>query len=160
LSPPSDPGSPLHPQPGLDQLDALIAKVRGAGQPVTTRTVRMALPRGVDLTAYRVIQEALTNALRYAPGAPTEVVVDRDGDALVIEVTDDGAAAATGPPEGGITAGGVTAWGVAAGGVAAGGGSGLLGLAERLRIYHGTLEAGRRLGGGFQVRAHIPLEST
>jgi signal transduction histidine kinase len=128
----------LRPQPGLDQLDALVAKVRAAGQPVTTRVGELALPRGVDLTAYRVVQEALTNALRYAPGADTEVVVERDGTELVVEVTN-----ATGRPDG-------TA--------AVGAGSGLLGLAERLRLYHGTLEAGRRLGGGFRVRARIPLE--
>jgi signal transduction histidine kinase len=129
----------LRPQPGLDQLDALVAKVRAAGQPVTTRVGGLALPRGVDLTAYRVVQEALTNALRYAPGADTEVVVERDGAELVVEVTN-----AAGPPD---RTGAV------------GAGSGLLGLAERLRLYHGTLEAGRRLGGGFRVRARIPLES-
>jgi signal transduction histidine kinase len=127
----------LRPQPGLDQLDALIANVRAAGQPITARTVEVALPRGIDLTAYRVVQEALTNALRYAPGARTEVVVDRDGGALVVEVINDGGR----PP---------------AGEVSAGAASGLLGLAERLRLYGGTLEAGGRPGGGFRVRADIP----
>jgi signal transduction histidine kinase len=131
---------PLRPQPGLDQLDALVAAVRAAGQPVTARVTRIDLPGGVDLAAYRVVQEALTNALRYAPGARTEVVVDRDGDALVIEVTDDGTAAPV-PPAG------------------AGTGTGLIGLAERLGLYQGTLEAGRRVGGGFRVRARIPLDA-
>jgi signal transduction histidine kinase len=131
---------PLRPQPGLDQLDALVAAVRAAGQPVTARTRELDLPGGVDLAAYRVVQEALTNALRYAPGARTEVVVDRDGDTLVIEVTDEGTGAA--PAEGRVP----------------GGGTGLLGLAERLGLYHGTLEASRRIGGGFRVRARIPLE--
>jgi signal transduction histidine kinase len=130
---------PLRPQPGLDQLDALVAAVRAAGQPVTTRTRVPALSGGVDLAAYRVVQEALTNALRYAPGARTEVVVDRDGDALLIEVTDDGVHGD--PPR-----------------HPAGAGTGLIGLAERLGLYHGTLEAGRRVGGGFRVRARIPLE--
>jgi signal transduction histidine kinase len=129
----------LRPQPGLDQLDALVDKVRTAGQPVTTRVAAGPLPRGVDLTAYRVVQEALTNALRYAPGADTEIVVERDGEVLIVEVTDDGVGPVGGP--------GVL-----------GAGSGLLGLAERLKLYHGTLEAGRRLGGGFRVRARIPLE--
>ena len=132
---------PLRPQPGLDQLDALVATVRAAGQPVTARVAPVELPGGVDLAAYRVVQEALTNALRYAPGARTEVVVDLDGDALVIEVTDDGTAAPV-PP------------------AAAGTGTGLIGLAERLGLYRGTLEAGRRVGGGFRVRARIPLESS
>jgi signal transduction histidine kinase len=132
---------PLRPQPGLGQLDALVAAVRAAGQPITVRTRPLDLPGGVDLAAYRVIQEALTNALRYAPGARTEVVVDRDGESLVIEVTDDGTGAA---PAGGAT----------------GGGTGLLGLAERLGLYHGTLEAGRHAGGGFRLRARIPLEDT
>jgi len=132
---------PLRPQPGLDQLDALVATVRAAGQPVTARVAPVELPGGVDLAAYRVVQEALTNALRYAPGARTEVVVGLDGDALVIEVTDDGTAAPV-PP------------------TAAGTGTGLIGLAERLGLYQGTLEAGRRVGGGFRVRARIPLESS
>ncbi len=138
LSPAEDGAdAPLRPSPGLGQLDALVAKVRAAGQPVTTRTVPVSLPRAVDLAAYRVIQEALTNALRYAPGARTEVVVDRDADGLVVEVTND--AAATREPVDGT-------------------GSGLVGLAERVRLFHGTLAAGRRLGGGFRVRAVIPLD--
>ncbi len=138
----ADPGPvPLRPQPGLDQLDALVAAVRAAGQPVTTRTRVPALPGGVDLAAYRVVQEALTNAIRYAPGARTEVVVDREGDTLLIEVTDDGVPGDP-PPH-----------------PAPGAGTGLIGLAERLGLYHGTLEAGRRVGGGFRVRARIPLEA-
>src|SRR6266545_3864677 len=90
---------PLHPQPGLDQLDALIDNVRQAGQPVSARRTPVALPRGMDLTAYRVVQEALTNALRYAPGAPTDIAITIEPSAgpstvegrtdLVIEVTND-----------------------------------------------------------------------
>jgi signal transduction histidine kinase len=106
----------------------------------------VALPRGLDLTAYRVVQEALTNALRYAPGAATDVVVTASsakGDAdLVIEVVNDAP-----PPGTAIPASG------------AGSGTGLLGLAERLRLYGGTLETGRRLGGGFRVLARLPLEA-
>jgi signal transduction histidine kinase len=144
----------LHPQPGLDQLDALIEGVRRAGQPVSARRTPLALPRGVDLTAYRVVQEALTNALRHAPGAPTDIVITTQpstepaaastaagGTDLVIEVTNEA------PPPGTPAGGG------------GGSGTGLLGLAERLRLYGGTLETGRRVGGGFWVRARLPLDA-
>jgi signal transduction histidine kinase len=144
----------LHPQPGLDQLDTLVDNVRGAGQPVSVQRTPTALPRGVDLAAYRVIQEALTNALRYAPGARTDVVIALASsevgegagkvEELVVEVTNDEAPA------------GAARVGVSGG---AGTGSGLLGLAERLHLYQGTLETGRRLGGGFWLRARMPLES-
>jgi signal transduction histidine kinase len=131
----------LHPQPGLDQLDALVDNVRRAGQPVSVRRTLAQLPRGMDLTAYRVVQEALTNALRYAPGARTEIDIGTEPPAdLVIEVTNDA------PPPGAQHASG-------------GSGTGLLGLAERLRLYGGTLETGRRVGGGFRVRARMPLEA-
>jgi signal transduction histidine kinase len=148
----------LHPQPGLDQLDALIESVRQAGQPVSVRRMPVALPRGVDLTAYRVVQEALTNALRHAPGAATDIAitiqpstqppsaasVTNGGIVLLIEVTND----APPPPARPNDDAGV------------GSGTGLVGLAERLRLYAGTLEAGRRVGGGFRVRARIPLDTT
>src|SRR5262249_45432322 len=106
---------PLRPQPGLQQLDALVEHVRAAGQPVTLRhSPGCALPRGVDSAAYRVVQEALTNALRYAPGASTEVMLEHSGDVLLVEVVDAGTAAHP-PPT-------------------VGRGSGLLGLAERLSL--------------------------
>jgi len=132
-------GVPLRPQPGLDQLDALVETVQAAGQPVTAQRVPVPLPPAIDRTAYRVVQEALTNALRYAPGARTEVTVAPEDDALVIEVTDDGTGTGDGeaPP---------------------GTGTGLAGLAERLRLHGGTLTAGRRLHGGYRVHATIPLE--
>jgi signal transduction histidine kinase len=133
----------LHPQPGLEQLDQLIATVRQAGLPVTSRRTPVNLPRGLDLTAYRVVQEALTNALRYAPGAATDVAVTAGDDDLVIEVVNDAPPPGTAVPEAG-----------------AGSGTGLLGLAERLKIYGGTLETGRRLGGGFRLTARLPLEAT
>jgi signal transduction histidine kinase len=146
----------LHPQPGLDQLDALIENVRRAGQPVSARRTPVALPRGMDLTAYRVVQEALTNALRHAPGARTDIVITTEPSTepasaastadgrtdLVIEVTNDA------PPPGTPL------------GIGVGSGTGLLGLAERLRLYGGTLETGRRVGGGFRVRARMPLDAT
>jgi signal transduction histidine kinase len=143
----------LHPQPGLDQLEVLIDNVRRAGQPVSARRTPAALPHGMDLTAYRVVQEALTNTLRHAHGAHTEVTIttkpsagqpsEPGGTDLVIEVTNDA------PPPG-------TASGPATG---AGAGSGLLGLTERLRLYGGTLETGRRTGGGFHLRARMPLDA-
>jgi signal transduction histidine kinase len=145
---------PLHPQPGLDQLDALIDNVRQAGQPVSARRTPIALPRGMDLTAYRVVQEALTNALRYAPGAPTDIAITTEPSAepstvegrtdLVIEVTNDA------PPPGARPDNST----------GTGSGTGLLGLAERLRLYGGTLETGRRVGGGFRLRAQMSLDAT
>jgi signal transduction histidine kinase len=157
LTPGSADDELLHPQPGLDQLDALVESVRQAGQPVSARRTPVALPRGVDLTAYRVVQEALTNALRHAPGAPTDIAItiqpstqppavastrDERTD-LVIEVTNDAPPPDTPPGAGG----------------GAGSGAGLLGLAERLRLYGGTLETGRRVGGGFRLRARMPLDA-
>jgi signal transduction histidine kinase len=152
---PGSTGDLLHPQPGLDQLDALIEGVRQAGQPVSVRRTPVVLPRGIDLTAYRVVQEALTNALRHAPGAPTEIAITTEPSTapssaastadgrtdLVIEVTNDAPPGT--PPRADV-----------------GSGSGLLRLAERLRLYGGTLETGRRVGGGFRVRARMPLDAT
>jgi signal transduction histidine kinase len=130
----------LHPQPGLDHLDALIGTVRAAGQPVTLRHESGAVPQGVDLTAYRVVQEGLTNAMRYAPGTRTSVNLIRDGDALVIEVRNEQPASSLEPA------------------CVEGAGTGLLGLAERLRLYDGTLDAGRSVSGGFHLTARIPLD--
>ena len=107
---------------------------------MTLRRTAREVPYGADLTAYRVVQEGLTNALRYAPGAPTCVEVDRHGDELVVEVRND--APGTPPPD-----------------VQLGGGAGLVGLAERLRLCRGTLETGRRLGGGYRLSARIPWDS-
>ncbi len=129
----------LHPQPGLDQLDALVANVRQAGQPVSVERTPVELSRGIDLAAYRVVQEALTNALRHAPGARTRIGITVDAADLVIEVTNDEPPASVLPPTNGS-------------------GSGLIGLAERLRLYDGRLETGKRPGGGFRVRARMPLE--
>jgi signal transduction histidine kinase len=129
----------LHPQPGLDQIGSLVEKVRTAGLPVSVRRDDIALPHGVELTAYRVVQEALTNALRYAPGAPTSVAITAAPGELVVEVVNDAPPAVSAPHAG------------------AGAGSGLVGLAERLRLYGGTLTAGLLPGGGFRVLARVPL---
>jgi signal transduction histidine kinase len=129
---------PLAPQPGLSGLEALIARVKEAGLQVELHVEGepRALPPGVDVAAYRIVQEALTNALKYAGGARTEVVVRHAADAVDIDVIDDGTIAT---PADGI-------------------GRGLLGMRERVAVFGGTVEAGRRPERGYAVRAHLPLE--
>ncbi|WLQ67686.1 histidine kinase [Streptomyces sp. NBC_01201] len=129
----------LSPQPGLDQLGTLVGRVRDAGQPVTlTATGRpRAVPSGVGLAAYRVVQEALTNTVTHASGATARVTVGYAPEQLRVEVTDTGGGAGTG----------------------AGNGRGLIGLRERLTVYGGTLSAGRCPAGGYRVEALIPLEA-
>ncbi|MFE9426314.1 sensor histidine kinase [Kitasatospora sp. NPDC006697] len=127
----------LEPQPGLDQLEQLVARVRAAGLPVELALAlpEEPLPSGVDLTAYRVVQEALTNAIKHAVGATATVSVAPEGDFLRIEVAN--TAGRPGPQAG------------------TGGGRGLLGMRERLALYGGELDAGRRIGGGYQVKARL-----
>ncbi|MFF7982766.1 sensor histidine kinase [Streptomyces sp. NPDC007901] len=132
----------LEPQPGLERLGPLIDRTRGTGTPVeltVSGTVRP-LPGGVELTAYRVVQEALTNALKHAGGSSAVVRVDYGERELRVEVTDSG-----GTP------------GPAA---ATGNGRGLVGLRERLAVHGGTLSNGPCPLGGYRVRALIPLECT
>ncbi|MDX2296888.1 MULTISPECIES: sensor histidine kinase [Streptomyces] len=131
----------LAPQPGLDRLDALVGRVRDAGLPVglTVTGPPRELPSGIGLAAYRVVQEALTNAVKHAAGATAAVTVEYGPDRLRVEVTDTGGR--PGP------------------GAAAGNGRGLIGLRERLAVYGGTLVTGRRLTGGYRVEALIPLEA-
>jgi signal transduction histidine kinase len=129
----------LAPQPGLDQLGTLVGRVRDTGVPVTltvTGDARL-LPPGIGLAAYRVVQEALTNTVKHAVGASAEVRVDYEPQALRLEIADSGGTA--GPS------------------AATGNGRGLIGLRERLAVYGGSLDAGRRPTGGFRVRAVIPL---
>ncbi|MFB7369498.1 sensor histidine kinase [Streptomyces sp. NPDC056222] len=131
----------LAPQPGLDRLEELAARVRDTGVPVelTVRgTPATELPAGVGLAAYRVVQEALTNAVRHAGGASVSVTVEYAPGEVRVEVADTGGTAR--PPAG------------------PGSGRGLLGLRERLAVYGGTLHAGRRPQGGYGIRAVIPLE--
>lgn len=127
----------LAPQPGLADLERLAAQMRDAGMRVEVRVegTPRAVPLGVDLSAYRVVQEALTNSLRHAGGAPAAVVVRYGEHELGIEVTDEGR-----------------------GGRPAEGGHGLVGMRERVGIFGGTLDAGPREHGGFAVRALLPLE--
>lgn len=131
----------LAPQPGLDQLDTLVGRVRDTGLRVglTVTGVRRDLPPGVELAVYRVVQEALTNTVKHASGATASVTVAYRPDLLRVEVTDTG--------------------GRSGAGASTGGGRGLIGLRERLAVYDGTLQAGRRLSGGYRVEALIPLET-
>jgi signal transduction histidine kinase len=130
----------VSPQPGLAQMDELLDRMRAAGVPVESMVEGRArpLPPGVDLTAYRVVQEALTNTLKHAGRAHARVVIRyRDG-ALDLEVVDDG----RGPPPAGS---------------APGDGHGLVGMRERVELFGGTLDTGGRPGGGFRVTAHVPV---
>ncbi|WP_426500532.1 sensor histidine kinase [Streptomyces sp. D54] len=133
------PATELAPQPGLDQLEALVGRVRDTGLPVDLSVTGPScpLPPGVELAAYRVVQEALTNTVKHASGATAAVTVEYGADRLRVEVTDTG-----GHPV-----------------AAAGNGRGLIGLRERLAVYDGTLNTGRLLTGGFRVEALIPLET-
>ncbi|WP_077796388.1 sensor histidine kinase [Streptomyces sp. JHA26] len=128
----------LEPQPGLAQLDALVARVRAAGTPVSVGVSLPSepLPSGVDLAAYRVVQEALTNTIKHACGAEASVAVGYTDDCLEIEVTDTGGAKDAPPVESN--------------------GRGHLGLRERLAVYGGELTAGPTPAGGYRVTARIP----
>jgi len=132
-------GSPPPPQPGLDQVRSLVDRMNTAGLPVGLRVQGQArpLPPGLDLAAYRVVQEALTNVLKHAGQPATTVTLDYQPGALMVEVADDGCPAPASLP---------------------GTGRGLLGLRERVALYGGELDAGGRPGGGWLVRARIPDE--
>ncbi|CCK26570.1 histidine kinase [Streptomyces davaonensis JCM 4913] len=136
------------PQPGLDRLGTLVDRVSFAGLPVEVRISGepRPLPQGVDVTAYRIVQEALTNALRHGDGGKAEVTVRYADHALRVEVLNTGPSVLTGeaPPRAARRGQGT--------------GRGLLGLRERVAVYGGDLDARRRLGGGYRVRARIPLD--
>ena len=130
----------LAPQPSLAHLGALVEKVRAAGLPVELRVEgeEVPLPAGVDLSAYRIVQEALTNALKHAGPARTRVTVRYGSDGLELDVVDDGSGA---------------------GKAAHGAGHGLVGMGERVALYGGTLRTGTRPSGGYAVSVRLPLES-
>ncbi|MFE1949288.1 sensor histidine kinase [Streptomyces sp. NPDC059524] len=136
------------PVPGLDGLGELVARVRTGGVPVelAVEGPKRALPPGVGLCAYRVVQEALTNVLKHARPASAVVRVSYGTHALRVSVTDDGAATGQalkrtgGAPE-------------------AGTGHGLIGIRERVRLYGGSVEIGPRPEGGFQVRLTLPTSA-
>jgi signal transduction histidine kinase len=129
----------LVPQPGLEQPDELLERMRGTGLPVEAMVegTPRDLPPGIDLTAFRVVQEGLTNALRHAGGAHARVLLRYDDEALEVEVADDGQGP---PPDGTQTPG-----------------HGLIGMHERVALFGGSLDTGTRSGGGFVVRARLPL---
>ena len=134
----------LAPQPGLGHVRALTDRLRKTGVPIelTVTGTPVPLPAGVELAAYRVVQEALTNAVKHAAGARVRVSVDHVPGALHIEVSDTGG----------------TAMSPVDPGPGAAPGYGLMGLRERLAVHGGTLQAGERPTGGFRVRAVLPVE--
>ena len=133
-----DEAAGIAPQPGIDALPALVDRVREAGLPASLEMdgAPRPVPASLDMTVYRIVQEALTNALRYAREAATLVRLSWEPDQLRVEILDDGPAAAEGE----------------------GSGRGLVGMRERASLIGGRLEAGPRLGGGYAVRAWLPLD--
>jgi signal transduction histidine kinase len=135
-----DEAPPRHPATGLARLDELVAGAAAAGLRVRTEVegAARALPPEVDLAAFRIVQEGLTNATRHAgPGTTATVLVAYGAGDLTVQVEDDGRGGGTGAP---------------------GGGNGIPGMRERATALGGRLEAGPRTGGGFRVRATIPLD--
>ena len=132
-------GLALAPRPSLAQIDALVKTVQDAGLPVELQVEGelTALTPSVDVSAYRILQEALTNVVKHAGPARAYVLVRYSGREVELEVTDDG----QGPVDGN------------------GPGYGLAGMRERVELHGGTLEAGKRNGGGFTVKARLPLET-
>jgi signal transduction histidine kinase len=128
----------LSPQPGLDSLDALVERVGRAGLPVRLQVEGDAvqLPRAVDLSAYRIVQEGLTNSLKHANASRADVTVRYAPDAVQLEIRDDGVGAGT----------------------TDGLGHGLVGIRERVKIYGGEMNAGTAPEGGYVLRARLPVE--
>jgi signal transduction histidine kinase len=152
---PDPDGDPTRPRPGLDQVDTLAEPLRVAGLAVAVRregSVRE-LAAGVDLTAYRIVREALTNTLRHAGAARADVTLRYRADSLEIDITDDG--------RGGVDLGSdPRAPGGPAGRAGRTGGLGLVGMRERVAMQGGQFDAGPLPAGGFRVRARLPLESS
>jgi signal transduction histidine kinase len=129
--------SGLAPQPGMANLSVLLDRVRNAGLPVelTVEGGPEYLPPGIDLAAYRIVQEALTNALEHTDRARARVTVRYRRGTLELEIADDGPMRrGDGELRGGLVA-----------------------MSERVSVYGGELEAGPRTGGGYAVSAHLPL---
>ncbi len=130
------------PQPSLDSLDDLVEECRAAGLPVAVRRRgdERPLPPGIDLAAFRIVQEALTNVRRHAGPAVAGVTITYAEGAVEVEVADNGRGLGADPPSSGD-----------------GPGHGLVGMRERVALYGGSVSAGPRPGGGFAVRAQLPL---
>ncbi|MFC4060471.1 sensor histidine kinase [Planomonospora corallina] len=130
----------LAPQPGLARLDDLVTQMRAAGLDVTLTVegTPAPLPAGLDLSAYRIVQEALTNTLRHAGPTRSRVTIAYRPRALCLDIVDEG------PRDGHAHIGGGT-------------GHGLVGMRERVALFHGTLSTGPLPAGGYGVRASIPL---
>lgn len=128
----------IGPQPGLSSLESLVEQVRALGLPVELRVdgEPVHLPAGIDLSAYRIVQEALTNVVKHAHATAAEVELRYRPDALELEIVDDGRG--TDARMNGT-------------------GHGLIGMRERVALYGGNLDAGRRDSGGYSVRARLPL---
>jgi signal transduction histidine kinase len=129
------------PQPRLADLDSLVTRIRTTGTPaaLSIEGPQRRLPDGIEVCGYRIVQEALTNTIRHAPGSKTEVGLVYGANELTIRVCDDG----SGPP---ADAGD-------------GAGFGLVGMRERVAMLGGSLSAGPRDGGGFEVVAKLPCRS-
>jgi signal transduction histidine kinase len=136
-------GEPAAPHPSLTRVDGLAMRTRASGLPVDllVEGEPAALPAGVDLAAFRIVQEALANASKHAGGARAWVVVRYEPRAVEVEIGDDGRGPqdAASPPRSGSS------------------GHGLMGMRERVALYGGTLDVGRRPEGGFLVRARLPI---
>jgi signal transduction histidine kinase len=131
----------LTPLPGIAQVGVLCEQIREAGLPVDVRVEGQAttLPPGLDLAAYRIVQEALTNTLKHAGAAHACVTIRYGAHSLELEITDDGQPGAS---------------------TVDGAGHGLVGMRERVALYGGVLDAGRSAEGGFGVRARLPLNAS
>ena len=134
-----NPGAPLSPQPTLDDAEALLKPARDAGLEATIRVTgeKRALPAAVDLSAYRIIQEALTNVLKHANASRVEVTIDYRPDAVALTVADNGSGAAATDSTG----------------------HGLIGMRERVELFGGDLTTGSSSLGGFIVRATLPVKA-
>jgi signal transduction histidine kinase len=145
----AEPAGSLAPSPGLAEVDALAAEVAKAGARVEVRIegTRPELPLGLDLSAYRIVQEALTNVVRHAGPATARVRIRYAVDAVDLEVVDDGVGSANGRQESASDRQ-----------IRRSAGHGILGMRERAALYGGTLDAGPLAGGGFRVAAHLPVE--
>jgi signal transduction histidine kinase len=130
-------GAGLAPQPGLDRLGRLLEEVGRAGLPVRLHITgdRFPLPGGLDISAYRIVQEGLTNVLKHASATEAVVSLQYAPDQLRIEVRDNGLGAVPGN----------------------GSGHGLIGIRERVRLYDGEMSTGKPEGGGFILRTRLPL---